>query len=68
MNTKQPPITMEDQIAFLETYANMLKAQQEMVLMQIKFLKAGKDIQDNLMQFQNLFNVGSFFNNTENKK
>lgn len=55
MSAKPTMITLEDQIKYLETYSNMLKAQQEMIDMQIQFLKAGKDIQKNMMNMSNMF-------------
>lgn len=48
-------ITINDQITYLESYASMIKAQYDMIQVQIKFLKAGKDMQDNMTQYQNQF-------------
>lgn len=50
-------ITIDDQITYLESYASMIKAQHDMLQVQIKFLKAGKDIQENFKPFQNMFEM-----------
>lgn len=50
-------ISMQDQIDYLEAYANMIKAQHDMIQVQIKFLKAGKNMQDNFGAFQNMFTM-----------
>lgn len=61
-------ITIDDQINYLEAYANMVKAQHDMLQMQIKMLKAGKDMQQNLEQFSNIFTMMNPFFNQEKKK
>lgn len=70
MTTKNTIMNFEDQIKYLETYSNMLKAQQEMIDMQVQFLKAGKDIQKNMMNMSNMFFNMPFNNwgNNENNK
>jgi hypothetical protein len=50
-------ITIEDQINYLESYANMIKSQHDMLQVQIKFLKAGKNMQENFKPFQNMFEM-----------
>jgi hypothetical protein len=70
MTTKNTIMNFEDQIKYLETYSNMLKAQQEMIDMQVQFLKAGKDIQKNMMNMSNMFfnmPFNSWGNNENNK-
>lgn len=59
----KPYVTLEDQINYLESYASLLKAQQVMIEQQVKMLKTGKAVQDNLMGFQNMFfNMGAWWN------
>lgn len=48
-------LTIQDQIAYLESYSNMLKSQADMVDVQIKFLKAGKNVQENIQKMQQMF-------------
>ena len=70
MTTKNTIMNFEDQIKYLETYSNMLKAQQEMIDMQVQFLKAGKGIQKNMMNMSNMFfnmPFNSWGNNENNK-
>ncbi len=47
--------SMQDQIDYLESYSKMLKSQAEMIDVQIKFLKAGKDVQENIKKMQQMF-------------
>jgi hypothetical protein len=56
MNT----VTIQEQIDYLEAYSKMLKSQADMVDVQIKFLKAGKDIQDNMSKIFPMFNFSNF--------
>lgn len=50
-------ITIQDQIDYLEAYATMIKSQHDMLQVQIKFLKAGKNMQENFGAFQNMFSM-----------
>lgn len=57
-------ISMQDQIDYLEAYAKMIQSQHDMIQVQIKFLKAGKNMQDNFSSFQGMFgNMYPYFNN-----
>lgn len=47
--------SMQDQIDYLESYSKMLKSQADMLDVQIKFLKAGKDVQENMNKMQQMF-------------
>lgn len=47
--------SMQDQIDYLESYSKMLKSQADMIDVQIKFLKAGKDVQENIKKMQQMF-------------
>lgn len=47
--------SIQDQIDYLESYSKMLKSQAEMIDVQIKFLKAGKDVQENIKKMQQMF-------------
>lgn len=47
--------SMQDQIDYLESYSKMLKSQSDMIDVQIKFLKAGKDVQENIKKMQQIF-------------
>lgn len=47
--------SMQDQIDYLESYSKMLKSQSDMIDVQIKFLKAGKDVQENIKKMQQMF-------------
>ena len=46
--------SMQDQIDYLESYSKMLKSQSDMIDVQIKFLKAGKDVQENIKKMQQM--------------
>lgn len=48
-------ISIQDQIDYLEAYSKILKSQSEMIEVQIKFLKAGKDVHENVKNFQQMF-------------
>lgn len=47
--------SIQDQIDYLESYSKMIKSQAEMIDVQIKFLKAGKDVQENIKKMQQMF-------------
>lgn len=58
----KPYVTLDDQINYLESYAALLKAQQVMIEQQVKMLKTGKALQDNILGFQNMFmNMGNWW-------
>lgn len=50
-------VTIDDQISYLETYSQILKAQQELIELHIKFLKTGKDIQDSFKPYFETFGI-----------
>ena len=52
---KMADFSMQDQIDYLESYSKMLKSQADMIDVQIKFLKAGKDVQENIKKMQQMF-------------
>lgn len=63
--TEKTVVTIDDQISYLEAYCEMLKSQQNLLEIQIKFLKAGKDIHNNFQPMLNLFEkMNPFFQNT----
>jgi len=49
--------SIQDQIDYLESYSKMIKSQAEMIDVQIKFLKAGKDVQENIKKMQQMFSM-----------
>ena len=61
--------SMQDQIDYLESYSKMLKSQSDMIDVQIKFLKAGKDVQENIKKMQQMFPMFNMLDwNNFNKK
>lgn len=58
-------LSIQDQIDYLESYSNFLKSQSNMIDVQIKFLKAGKSMQDNVKQIQQMFPMMNLFNPLE---
>ena len=62
-------LSIQDQIDYLESYAKILKSQAEMVEVQIKFLKAGKDVHENVKKTQQMFPLFSMmdWNNFQKK-
>lgn len=57
--------SMQDQIDYLESYSKMLKSQTDMIDVQIKFLKSGKDMQENM---QKMFPMFAMFDWTNYQK
>lgn len=57
--------SIQDQIDYLESYSHMLKSQADMIDVQIKFLKAGKDVQENIQKMQQMFPMLNLFDWTK---